>query len=95
MLVAGSDRRGVFFIDFFKQKNALRDLSGRLASDGHFQKFSFPKEFNTFSLKITVFLMFFILFGRPRRAAAGSGRFRALQKSMKTLSKIVLFEKNL
>ena len=37
------------------------------------------------STKAVFSLCFFILLGRPRGAGAGSGRFRALQKSMENL----------
>ena len=45
-----------------------------------------------FLLSISVFRRFFMLFGRSRMAGAGSGRFPALWKSMKFLTRNNTFQ---
>ena len=74
-----------------KQKRA-GDLSRPPASNPDLKKLSFPKDFNTFRLKIVVFRRFFILFERSPMTGAGSGRFPAFWKSMKFLTRNNTFQ---
>ena len=82
----------IFLLKKIDKKNASAIWAGDRLPTQISQKLSCPNDFNTFWWKIVVFLRFFILFGRSPMTGAGSGRFPALWKSMKFLTRNNTFQ---